>query len=198
MGKGGIITSPTMAPGQAKEIQVNRPQPEDANKPQDGHAICPAGDEDWLFFGGISGKVYTIDVPTMAAGLDLTLTLYDEAGHQLAFADDYYNRSPGTPDPARPRRPRPQRHSPAHPVVAPRWPMAATTSACATRLAAAAATAPTPSSSSPKATAPPPTQIDQLCQDIFEPDGLPEQAHQINPNEVQLTHILCPLATPIG
>jgi hypothetical protein len=184
---------PDDGPGQAKEIQVNRPQPEDANKPQDGHAICPAGDEDWLFFGGVSGKVYTIDVPTMATGLDLTLTLYDEAGRQLAFADDYYNRAPGTPDPRAPGAPAPN-------DIRPRiqsW-RAQDNGRYYIRVRDAAGGGGTNDrfytiQLLAESYGPTPTQLDQLCQDIFEPDGLPEQARQINPNEVQLTHILCPV-----
>jgi hypothetical protein len=184
---------PDGGPGQAREIQVNRPQPEDANRPQDGHTICPAGDEDWLFFGGVSGKVYTIDVPTMAPGLDLTLTLYDEAGRQLAFADDYYNRAPGTPDPRAPGAPVPN-------DIRPRiqsW-RAQDNGRYYIRVRDAAGGGGTNDrfytiQLLAESYGPTPTQLDQLCQDIFEPDGLPEQARQINPNEVQLTHILCPV-----
>lgn len=183
---------PDNGPGSAKEIQVNRPQPEDANKPQDGHAICPAGDEDWLFFGGISGKVYTIDVPTMATGLDLTLTLYDEAGRQLAFADDYYNRAPGTPDPRAPGAPAPN-------DIRPRiqsW-RAQDNGRYYIRVRDAAGGGGGNRTYTiqllSESYGPTPTQLDQLCQDIFEPDGLPEQARQINSNEIQLTHILCPV-----
>lgn len=184
---------PDDGPGSAKEIQVNRPQPEDANRPQDGHTICPAGDEDWLFFGGISGKVYTIDVPTMATGLDLTLTLYDEAGRQLAFADDYYNRAPGTPDPRAPGAPNPNDIRPR--IQSYRL---QDNGRFYIRVRDAAGGGGTNDrfytiQLLSESYGPTPTQIDQLCQDIFEPDGLPEQARQINGNEVQLTHIMCPV-----
>jgi hypothetical protein len=87
----------------ARVIDVDLPQPRNPSEidpdDDDRRAICPAGDEDWLVFGGIQGKVYTIDVRNVVPGLDLTLGLYDEDGNRIAFNDDYFDRDPDSPDP---------------------------------------------------------------------------------------------------
>ncbi len=54
--------------------------------------ICRIGDEDWYQFGAVGGKVYTIDIPRMDDGLDLSLDLYDPDGNVIESNDDYYNR----------------------------------------------------------------------------------------------------------
>jgi hypothetical protein len=63
------------------------------------HGICSRGAENWFKFGAVGNKVYTIDVPEMDAGLDLSLELYDEDGNLLTSNDDFFLRNPATPDP---------------------------------------------------------------------------------------------------
>ena len=91
---------------QSNEILPDQPQ---GGQPQEGQVstrrtICPTGDEDWLYFGGIAGKVYTIDILAMSPGLDLSLSLYDVNGNLLAFNDDF----PRSTDPTDPQNIRPR------------------------------------------------------------------------------------------
>jgi predicted N-acetyltransferase YhbS len=41
------------------------------------HGICIIGDENWFRFGAVAGKCYSIDIPDIDTGLDLSLELYD-------------------------------------------------------------------------------------------------------------------------
>lgn len=162
----------------------------------DRRAICPQGDEDWLKFGAVKGKVYTIDILEMAPGLDLSLELYDENRRRLAFNDDFFNRTPN-PDPANPALPR-EDLSPVPNDIMPRidsW-EAPHTGQYYIRVRDAVGgggldwtyvIAVLSESYGPT----PPT-VDEVCLDIYEPDGLPEEARLIVSNERQERRRLCP------
>jgi hypothetical protein len=179
--------------GSAKLIEVNLPQPStDVNPNVPTHTICPAGDEDWLYFGGLAGKVYTIDITEMALGIDLSLALYDSEGRMLAFNDDYYNRPAPTPD-ARNNpqgtdytnlRPRIQSWTAPYNGI---FYIQVRDSAGKGRERAAYSIVLQSESYGPT-----PTHIHELCEDLFEQDGLPEQARLITSNEIQIAHTLCP------
>lgn len=156
--------------GSAKEIRVNVPQT---------RAICPNGDADYAFFGGIAGKVYTIDVPTMQDGLDLTLGLYDSAGNLIAFNDDF----PRNNDPTD-IKPRIQSFRiPANGIYYVLIRDASGGGGVGLSYTVVVID---------ESYGPTPTQITQLCLDMFEPDGLPEQAKLIVIREVQRNRKLCP------
>lgn len=53
------------------------------------HGICTIGDEDWYKFGAVAGKYYSIDIPEMDAGLDLSLELYDSNRRLIDSNDDF-------------------------------------------------------------------------------------------------------------
>jgi hypothetical protein len=160
--------------GSAKIIDVNTIQE---------HTICPAGDVDWLVFGGVGGKVYTIDITRMDAGIDLSLELFDDQGRVVAFNDDYYNRDPANPNPGDIR---PRIQSVTIPYDG-RYYIRVRDSAGRGgtnyfyNIALLA-----------ESYGPTPTNIAEICVDLFEPDGLPEQARLITSNEIQETHRLCP------
>jgi hypothetical protein len=172
--------------GSAKVIDVNLPQPQ--NEPadpeiDDRRAICPAGDEDWLVFGGIEGKVYTIDILRAALGLDLTLELFDEDGTSLAFNDDFYNRDPDSPNDQ---------------DINPRidsW-TAPYTGRYYIRVRDAADRGGTDRTYRiilrAESYGPTPQTVIEICEDLYEPDGLPEQAQLITSNELQPDRRLCP------
>ncbi len=165
--------------GSAKLILVNLPQPQDPVRLEnnDRRAICPGGDQDWLFFGAVAGKVYTIDVRDVAAGLDLSLELTDEDGNRITFNDDFFGREP---------------------VINPRiqsWRAPATaiyyirvrdvTSNGGTNLTYRIEV-------QDESFGPTPQAVTEICQDQFEPDGLSEQAKLITSNERQFDRRLCP------
>jgi hypothetical protein len=188
--------TPTLAPvcrdifeddddrGSARVIDVNLPQGVDTDPDVDERrAICPAGDEDWLVFGAVQGKVYSIDVRDVAQGLDLTLGLYNEDGERIAFNDDFFNRSPDDP--------------PAE-VIDPRidsW-VAPYTGRYYIRVRDAADRGGVDRTYVIELIAesygPTPQTVLEVCEDLFEPDGLPEQAILITSNEVQEERRLCP------
>ncbi len=161
---------PNNDPGQAHEIKINVPQ---------SHAICPNGDEDWSFFGGLAGKVYTVDIPEMANGLDMSLGIYDEDGNLLAFNDDF----PRNNDP-RDLKPRIQSW---RAVTNGRYYIRARDAA-----GGGGAGLTYTLSLLDESYGPTPTQIAELCNDLFEPDGLPEQARLMVIREVQPNHKFCP------
>jgi hypothetical protein len=169
----------------ARVIDVNLPQPQPERDPDidDRRAICPAGDEDWLVFGGIEGKVYTIDVRNVAPGLDLTLTLYDEDGNEIAFNDDFFDRDPDAPD-ADDIDPRIQS-----------W-IAPYTGRYYLRVRDAADRGGVDRTYTIELIAESygvtPETVIELCEDQFEQDGLPEQAKLITSNERQFDRRLCP------
>ncbi len=147
------------------------------------HGICSRGDEDWFKFGAVGGKVYTIDVPQMDAGLDLSLELFDASGTRLTFNDDYFNRTPGQPNP---KDIKPRIQSWRAPTDGTYYIRVRDTlnlggnDTTYTIIVQSESYGPTP------------VTINELCRDLFEEDGLPEQARLITSNETQPDHVLCP------
>lgn len=172
-GSGGTVNDkfePDNTRSQARRIEVDVPQV---------HAICPVGDEDWLLFGGLEGKVYTIDVSQMVDGLDLSLTLYDSNGNQLAFNDDF----PRNNDPSD-IKPRIQSwRAPANG----QYYIKVRDSAGRGFIDALYTVVLNSESYGPT-----PTLIPEICKDLYEPDGLPEIAPLIVVGEVHPDHRLCP------
>ncbi|MBM7844059.1 pre-peptidase C-terminal domain-containing protein [Herpetosiphon giganteus] len=172
-GSGGTLNDkfePDNTRSQARRIEVDVPQI---------HAICPVGDEDWLLFGGLEGKVYTIDVSQMTDGLDLSLTLYDSNGNQLAFNDDF----PRNNDPSD-IKPRIQSwRAPANGQY-----YIKVRDSAGRGFVDALYTVVLNSESY----GPTPTLIPEICEDLYEPDGLPEIAPLIVVGEVHPNHRLCP------
>jgi hypothetical protein len=160
-------------PGGAKVIDVNTAQE---------HAICPSGDEDWVVFGGVGGKVYTIDISRMDPGIDLSLELFNESLESLAFNDDFFNRDPANPNPGD-IRPRITIRIP----VDGRYYVRIRDSAGRGGTNYLYVVALIDESYGPT-----PTNVAAVCQDIFESDGLPEQARLITSNELQEDRKLCP------
>jgi len=157
----------------------------------EAHGICTIGDEDWFKFGGVGGKVYTIDIPQMNAGLDLSLELFDAHGNRLTFNDDYSFRPPSTPadgdiGSGGASDPRPQIDSWRAPQDGLYYIRVRDTLNIGGRdknytiIVRSESYGPTP------------VQITEVCRDLFEEDGLPEQARLITSNEVQYAHVLCP------
>jgi hypothetical protein len=163
----------------AKEIAINTSQRQ---------AICEVGDEDWVFFSGLAGKVYTIDILEMDAGLDLSLELFDEDERQLAFNDDFFNRDPAAPNP---NDLRPRIQSFIVPVNGLYY----------VRIRDAGGRGGTDEGGEREyvvaligeSYGPTPTNVVALCEDLFEQDGLPEQATLMVINEAQPAHTLCPV-----
>ncbi|WP_322489465.1 NEW3 domain-containing protein [Chloroflexus sp.] len=164
---------PDNFPAQAKRIDVQIAQE---------HVICPIGDEDWLYFGGVEGKVYTIDVPVMKPGIDLSLELLDSNLNRVAFNDDFFNRDPANPNPGD-IRPRITVRIPANGIYYIR--VRDTAGRGGTDYAYVIALL-------DESYGPTPAPVEAVCLDIFEPDGLPEQARLITSNEVQENRRLCP------
>ncbi|WP_322814725.1 PPC domain-containing protein [Chloroflexus sp.] len=164
---------PDNNPAQAKRIDVQIPQE---------HVICPTGDEDWLYFGGVGGKVYTIDVPVMRPGIDLSLELLDSQLNRVAFNDDFYNRDPANPNPGD-TRPRITVRIPADGI----YYIKVRDTAGRGGIDYSYVIVLLDESSGPT-----PATAESVCLDIFEPDGLPEQARLITSNEVQENRRLCP------
>lgn len=151
----------------------------------ESHGICTIGDEDWFKFGAVGGKVYTIDIPRMDNGLDLSLDLYDSDGNLLASNDDYFNRPASTPG-AGPYDIRPQIDS----WRAPRDGIYYFRVRDTLNLGGDDTTYDVIVRS--ESYGPTPATVPLVCQDIYEPDGLPENATLIGPNEIQTDHRLCP------
>lgn len=159
-------------PASARPIDVNTAQ---------RHVICPVNDEDWLFFGGVAGKNYTIDVPEMAPGIDLSLELFDKNMRSIAFNDDFFDRNPLNPGDTRPRI---QSFTiPADGIYYIR---------VRDNAARGGFNYTYTVSLSSDSYGPTPITISELCYDKFEPDGLPEQAPLITSNELQEDRRLCP------
>jgi hypothetical protein len=131
--------------------------------------ICPEGDEDWIAFSSINGKVYTIDVPRMVDGLDLSLTLYDEAGEQLAFNDDFPHND--DPHDIKPRIQSWQVPDDGRYFIRVRDNAGHGGTGLAYTIV---------------------LQSESLCSDRFEPDGSPELAKMILIREVQQDRTFCP------
>jgi hypothetical protein len=147
------------------------------------HGICSRGDEDWFKFGAVGGKVYTIDINQMDQGLDLSLYLYDSDGNLLANNDDFFLRTPGSPDP-KDTKPRIQSwRAPRDGTYFIR--LRDTLDIGGNNLTYIIVI-------NSESYGPTPVQVAEICRDLFEEDGLPEQARLITSNEVQYAHVLCP------
>ncbi len=164
---------PDSNPASAKVIDVNTVQQ---------HTICPVDDEDWLIFGGVAGKVYTIDVSRQDPGIDLTLELFDANLTSIAFNDDFYDRVPTNPNPGD-TKPRITIRIPADGVYYIKVRDAAGRGGINYIYDIALID---------ESYGPTPTMVREICQDLFEPDGLPEQARLITSNERHESHRLCP------
>jgi hypothetical protein len=155
------------------------------------HGICEQNDEDWYKFGALGGKVYTLDITKFDAGLDLVIELYDADGQRLAINDDFFARTPQptaagiqTPVPTRDIGPRIQSWR------APRDGVYYVRIRDATSVGGANKTYTFVVFS--ESYGPTPATVAELCRDLFEEDGLPEEAKLITSNEVQRGHVLCP------
>ncbi len=144
------------------------------------HVLCPAGDEDWLIFGGLEGKVYTIDMPEAVPGIDPSFTLYDENGNQLAFNDDYYLRT-GDPTDIKPRIQSWRAPANGQYYIKVRDAAGRGFFNAFYRVVLES-----------ESYGPTPTLIPELCADIYEPDGLPEIARLMVIGEVHKTKKICP------
>ncbi len=164
---------PDDSAGSARVIDVNTAQE---------RAICPAGDLDWLVFGGVAGKVYTIDISRQDPGIDLTLELFDANLNSIAFNDDFFNRDPANPN-AADTRPRITIRIPADGRYYIQVRDAAGRGGVDFIYVVALIS---------ESYGPTPTLVSQLCEDLFETDGLPEQARLITSNEIQEDRRLCP------
>lgn len=149
---------------------------------EEAHGICQTGDEDWFKFAAVGGKIYTVDVPQMDIGLDLYLELFDANGVRLADNDDYFNRDLASPMPTD-KRPRIQSwRSPRDGIyiVRVRDTLGVGGRNLTYRFVVRG-----------ESFGPTPTTVPELCNDPFEPDGLPEIARLILSNETQARR-LCP------
>lgn len=154
----------------AKEIRPDVPQT---------HAICPAGDEDFMFFGGVAGKVHTIDVAAMSEGLDLSLSLYDAAGNLLAFNDDFPRDNNAGDIKPRIQSWRVPANGTYYIKVRDNAGRGGTNLTYTVELQS-------------ESYGPTPTLVAELCSDLFEPDGVPEEASLLVVREVQPDHKFCP------
>ncbi|WP_026370382.1 PPC domain-containing protein [Kallotenue papyrolyticum] len=161
---------PDNQPAQAKELRPDQPQT---------RAICPRGDEDWLVFGGVAGKVYTIDVTAMSNGLDLTLSLYDATGNLLAFNNDFPRNN-------NPYDIRPRIQSWRAPANGNYYIKVRDDAGRGDRNLTYTIELQS------EAYGPTPTLIAEVCLDLFEPDGLPAQARLITIREIQPNKRFCP------
>jgi hypothetical protein len=148
------------------------------------HGICDVGDVDWYKFGAVGGKVYSIDVPEMNAGLDLSLGLYEENGNRLTFNDDYNFRNPNQPDPndIKPRIDTWRAPYDGFFYIQVRDNLGIGGGDRAYTIVI-----------NSESYGPTPAQITEVCQDLFEQDGLPEQAKLITSNETHRGKVLCPV-----
>lgn len=144
--------------------------------------ICPAGDEDWLVFGGVANKVYTIDISRMDPGIDLSLELFDPNLNSIAFNDDFFNRDPGNPNPGD-IRPRITIRIPEDGRYYIRVRDTAGRGGVNFFYVIALID---------ESYGPTPTTVQSICQDLFEPDGLPEQGRLLTSNEIQEDRRICP------
>lgn len=157
--------------GSAKELRPDQPQT---------RVLCPFGDQDWYFFGSTAGKVISVDITAMTAGLDMSLGIYDGNGNLLAFNDDF----PRGNDPVANIRPRIQSYR--VPADGRYFIRAADTGQRGdTDLSYTIALI-------SESFGPTPTLVPELCTDLFEPDGVPEQARLMVIREVQPGHRMCP------
>lgn len=150
---------------------------------EESHGICALGDEDWFKFGALTGKIYTIDITSMDAGLDLAIDVFDPDGNPVTTNDDFYNRTPTAPNPSdiapRIQSFRAQRDGFYYVRVRDATGLGGNNLTYKIIIRA-------------ESYGPTPTQIAELCNDRYEPDGLPENARELVPNSLQSTHVLCP------
>ncbi len=161
---------PDNTPSQAAQILPDVPQ---------NHVICPVGDEDFMHFGGIAGKVYTIDITAMDNGIDLTLSLYDEAGNLLAFNNDFPRNNDASDIKPRIQSWRAPANGRYFIKVRDDAGRGGTDLKYTIELQS-------------ESYGPTPTLVAELCTDLFEPDGVPEQARLVVVREVQPNHRFCP------
>lgn len=154
----------------AREIRPDVPQT---------HVICPAGDEDFLFFGGVAGKVHTIDVAAATQGLDLSLSLYDQAGNLLAFNDDFPRDNNAGDIKPRIQSWRVPANGTYYIKVRDNAGRGGTNLSYTVELQS-------------ESYGPTPTLVAELCTDLFEPDGVPEEASLLVVREIQPDHRFCP------
>jgi hypothetical protein len=147
--------------------------------------ICTIGDQDWFKFGAVGGKVYTIDVPRMDNGLDLVIELYDSNGNFITSNNDFFDRPAATPGSGAGDT-RPQINSWRAPrdgiyyfLVRDSLNIGGnnTTYDVIVR---------------DESHGPTPITVPEVCSDLFEEDGLPENARLLTSNEIQRDHRLCP------
>jgi hypothetical protein len=118
----------------------------------------------------------------MDNGLDLSLDLYDDQGNLLASNDDYFNRA-ATPNP-NDIKPRIQSWR------APRDGFFFFLVRDTLNLGGGDRTYDVIVNS--ESYGPTPITVPEICRDLFEEDGLPEEARLIGSNEIQPNHLLCP------
>jgi hypothetical protein len=164
---------PDNSPAAARTLDVNTAQQ---------HAICPSNDVDWLVFGGVAGKIYAIDVSRQDPGIDLSLELFDKNLNSIAFNDDFFNRDPNNPNPGD-TKPRITIRIPADGPYYVKVRDSAGRGGVNYIYDIALLD---------QSYGPTPTLVREVCQDLFEPDGLPEQARLITSNEIQEDRKLCP------
>lgn len=149
---------------------------------EERHGICRTGDEDWYKFAGVGGKRYTIDVPQMDPGLDLALQLFNDQGALLDTNDDFPLRS----SPAiSVTDTRPQIFS----FLAPRDALYFVRVYDTLGIGGDNLTYRIIVRSEGYAE---PPIVPSVCNDLYEPDGLPEQAKTLLANDTHRTHRLCP------
>ncbi|NJP07675.1 MAG: hypothetical protein HC837_19685 [Chloroflexaceae bacterium] len=176
---------------QAREILVELSQPKTTATPgpRDGdgrRTICPSGDEDWLKFGAIEDKVYTIEIIEMAIGLDLTLELYDAEGRFITSNDDFPFDETQNPVPPDERTLRPTIFEWRAPYTGKFY------IRVRDAVGAGGDTLTYVIRVRSHSYGPTPQTVSEICEDLFEPDGLPEQSRLIVSNEIQENRRLCP------
>lgn len=160
--------------GGARLLLVNLPEE---------HGICVQGDIDWFQFGGVGGKEYTIEVTEMDPGLDLIIEIYDPDLNLLTVNDDDFSQPPDAPN-SNNLRPRVQ--SFRAPVDGLYYIRVRDTLNIGGRDSTYIIGV------FGESYGPTPVVVPAVCRDIFEEDGLPEEATLITSNEVQRNHALCP------
>lgn len=148
------------------------------------HGICTTGDEDWYKFGAVAGKYYSIDIPEMDPGLDLSLELYDEKGRLIDSNDDFPFRD-GAPSLGDTRPLIQSFRAPVNGFFYVR--VRDTLGIGGDGLSYTIVIRGESYGQFPPFAA-------SVCNDPYEQDGLPELARQINQNETQRGRLLCPNA----
>jgi len=167
------------------------------------HGLCKTGEQDWFKFGAVGGKYYTIAITQTDAGLDLAIDLFDDHRNQLTSNDDFPFRPPTpTPFPMTPVPPSSPTPTPT-PISAPVTILPRIKSFRAPRdgvyyirVRDAAAVGGDNATYQivilSESYGADPVMVPEICNDRYEPDGLPENARLIKVNETQKEHRLCP------